>query len=219
MSKANFKQKIDTLIDHKFTFLGVFFVVFLLSYLFLVAIDFVPEPKVASVDTSDIEIADELDITDAPVVDEAVLAEPTMIYIEKLDREVVVLNPTSRAIADLDEALLEGVVRHPDSALLGQEGNVFLLGHSSYLPNVFNENFQAFNGIQNLEWGDEIVVRGASEEFIYRVDRVYKATADDATIVPITGVGKRLTLATCDSFGSITDRFIVEATQVRVNTL
>ena len=66
---------------------------------------------------------------------------PVSISIEKLGKTVTVLNPTSRSIADLDAALLEGVVRHPDSAHLAQDGNVFILGHSSYLPNVLNRNF------------------------------------------------------------------------------
>ncbi len=138
---------------------------------------------------------------------------PTKIVIDRLDKEIVVLNPESRTIADLDEALLSGVVRHPDSANLQQDGNVFILGHSSYLPSVTNRNFQAFNGIQKLQWGDIIKVYSAEEMHVYRVEKVYKATAQDLT-VPIADTGKMLTLATCNSFGSVDDRYIVEAKHV-----
>ncbi len=105
------------------------------------------------------------------------------------------------------------MVRHPDSAHLAQDGNVFILGHSSYLPNVFNENFQAFNGIQNLEWGDTIEIRSENEVFTYRVEKVFQASAQDVT-VPIAGDEKLLTIATCNSFGSADDRYIVEARQI-----
>lgn len=143
---------------------------------------------------------------------------PVRIHVERLDREITVLNPTSRRIADLDAALLDGAVRHPDSATLSQEGNVFVLGHSSYLPNVFNRNFQIFNGIQDLEWGDTITVYSDSHAYEYRVERVYRARAQDVT-VPIAGTGNMLTLATCNSFGSVDDRYIVEAKQMSKRVL
>lgn len=139
---------------------------------------------------------------------------PVALQIPRLNKTVTVLNPQSRLINDLDAALLSGVVRHPDSARLDQEGNVFILGHSSYLPVVTNRNFQAFNGIQNLEWGDIIVLMADNGmEYTYRVERVYRARAEEV-VVPIAGVGHRLTLATCNSFGSIDDRYMVESVRV-----
>ena len=135
---------------------------------------------------------------------------PEKITFDSLNRSVTVFNPNSRNVTELDNALLNGVVRHPDSATLGQNGTVFILGHSSYLPKVLNENFQAFNGIQDLKWGDLIKVEGGDEVYIYRVEKVYKAKATDTT-VPIAGESQRLVLATCNSFGSTDDRYIVEA--------
>lgn len=135
---------------------------------------------------------------------------PVRMHIDALDRDISILNPTSRTISDLDAALKHGAVRHPDAANLQQEGNIFILGHSSYLPNVMNRNYQLFNGIENLQWGDVIRVFSDNREYIYRVDRVYEARAS-ALVIPIADTGSRLTLATCDSFGSIDDRFIVEA--------
>jgi LPXTG-site transpeptidase (sortase) family protein len=83
---------------------------------------------------------------------------------------------------------------------------------------VFNKNFQAFNGIQGLAWGDKIEVFSGDQIFEYRVEKVYKANAQDAT-VPIAGAGYKLTLATCNSFGSVDDRWIVEAKRVSVKTI
>jgi LPXTG-site transpeptidase (sortase) family protein len=55
-------------------------------------------------------------------------------------------------------------------------------------------------------------------EYLYRVDRVYETSADDAEVKIETGKPK-LTLVTCDSFGSKSDRFVVEATLVESQPL
>jgi LPXTG-site transpeptidase (sortase) family protein len=213
----------DRVWSKKYTFFTVFFVIFFLSYLFLVAIDFIPETPKANETSPNTQ---QNKVTEQPVKPEEKLpvgvfkepTAPTTLYIKKLDRTVTIANPTSNSVAVLDEALLHGVVHHPDSAQLGANGNVFILGHSSYLPVVVNKNFQALNGIQNLAWGDTIEVRSATQVVSYQVEKVYKAKAEDVT-VPMQGTGPRLTLATCNSFGSKDDRFIVEAKAVSTRQL
>ena len=212
--------------EKKYAFFTVFFLVFFFSYLVLVAIDFVPEPVTGEQETKNLQV--EPSSTDVeqsaqsdfslPMGDMSNPVLPTSMYIEKLDRTIKVLNPDSREVADLDYALLSGVVRHPDSAHMAQDGNVFILGHSSYLPSVINDNFQAFNGIQNLAWGDLIEVTSEGYVLTYEVEKVYKAKAADVTI-PVVDTGARLTLATCNSFGSKDDRFIVEAKRIDVRAL
>ncbi len=216
---------IDQVLARRWTFLWVFFLVFSLSYGLLFAFDFLPEPKSAELtensDTLDSEVTPVVEeITPLPdVSDEIRINEqglqsgalmPESLTIPSLDRTVPVLNPVSRSVADLDNALLSGLVRHPDSAILNQNGNIFILGHSSYLPNVLNRNFQAFNGIQNLVWGDTLIIKAEGTEYIYQVTKVYEAKASNL-VVPIAGDKKKLTLATCNSFGSTDDRYIVEA--------
>lgn len=212
----------------------------MLSYAFLYVIDFVPEAPARENSTetteedprgdvntqrsqSAREITSESSPTSAPENDstafgatEAVL--PTEIVIDALDRTVPVQNPESSSIAALDAALLQGAVRHPESATFEEPGNMFILAHSSYLPNVVNRNFQAFNGLQNLSWGDTIRVRSATQEYVYRVERVYEARASEV-IVPVSLGEAKLTLATCNTFGAREDRFIVEAVFVGATTL
>lgn len=212
--------------EKKYPFFGVFFLVFIFSYLVLVAIDFVPEPVTIEEETESLQMepaAIEIEQSaqsdfNLPVGDMSNPVLPTSMYIEKLDRTIPILNPESRDIAALDNALLSGVVRHPDSAHMAQAGNVFILGHSSYLPTVLNSNFQAFNGIQDLAWGDTIEVTSEGYVLTYEVEKVYKASAADVTI-PVADTGARLTLATCNSFGSKDDRFIVEAKRIDVRAL
>lgn len=206
-------------------FLGVFFVVMVLGYGFLYYIDFVPEaPREANTAPEAIDTAETI-ATTTPEVHEAPKAAawgdpfPVSITIDRLGKTVSVLNPSSRSIADLDAALLKGVVRHPDSGDLNDnKGNMLILGHSSYLKNVFNKNYQAFNDIQKLQWGDTIRLRSRDTEYVYRVDKVYEAKASTVSI-PTTSTEQKLTLATCDTFGAKEDRFIVEATLISKKAL
>lgn len=217
-----FNAVYDELKTYKVPFVIVFFVIVLLTYGILYAIDFIPEP-VDAIDQSQ-QLQNEIaNVTqEEPILTEeetvVIAPYPEKIIFDSLDKEITVLNPESRLVADLDTALLSGAVRHPDSATFEEEGNIFILGHSSYLPTVFNKNFQAFNGIQDLTWGDIIRLQSEDVEYIYRVQKVYKAKASEV-FVPDTPGKAQLTLATCNSFGSKDDRFMVEATLIDTKQL
>jgi len=146
----------------------------------------------------------------APAVTNAQNSLPLRLIIEKLNRDVKILNPQETSVAALDAALLSGVVRHPDSADFAKTGTMFILGHSSYLPTVHNKNFQALNGIQKLEWGDTVRIQSATTEYLYRVQKVYEVKASTAS-ANIQWEKAELTLVTCDTFGAKDDRFVVEA--------
>ncbi len=217
---ASFLELYAQLRIRKVPFLITFFVTIFITYLALVIIDFIPEAPEVSIDATATETAVVAESTTTPsfevVAPAAVL--PDEIYFDKFNRSVAILNPTSPDIAVLDNALLSGVVRHPESADLSVAGNMLILGHSSYLPNVFNKNFQAFNDIQKLTWGDKIRVRTNDMEYVYRVEKVYEAQASDV-LVPETPGEARLTLATCDVLGAKEDRYIVEAALIETNQL
>ncbi len=232
--------------EEKVLFFLVFAGVLALTYGFLYAIDFLPEKPetktegaltvvqiVENVDEvndedegeeildrddvkdEDIEMALDTGTHESTVED----AYPSRIIFDALEgRAVKVLNPESRSVEALDTALLSGVVRHPDSADFETKGTIVLFGHSSYLPNVMNKNFQAFNGIQKMVWGDIIRLESNNTEYVYRVDRVYEASAVDTEVKVETGKSK-LTLVTCDSFGAKSDRFIVEASLIESHHL
>lgn len=240
--KTTFDTVYKGISANKTAFFSVFFVVVLLTYAVLYALDFYPEPvseeqgqdMVGEVESAAITPESE----STPAVTEQIEATgvvtaveqnpvrielpdnevlPTRITIPNSGTDVMVLNPDSLDMADLDNALLDGVVRHPQSAHFADTGNILIFGHSSYLPNVFNENFQAFNGVQDLNWGDEITLYSETgTEYVYRVSRVYRVKASETIIDNSRGKGK-LTIVTCNSFGSKDDRYIVEATLVESN--
>jgi LPXTG-site transpeptidase (sortase) family protein len=202
-------------LEQKVTFFFVCMGVIALTYGFFFVIDFLPETPTSETATNTAVTTQKID-TDSAITDETRL--PVRIIIDKLVRNVVVANPESNTVEALDAALLKGIARHPDSADFQQVGTIFLLGHSSYLPNVINKNFQAFNGIQRLTFGDTIRLQSKDTEYVYSVDRVYQAKASAAE-VPLQHETAKLILATCNSFGTKDDRFIVEASLIESHPL
>lgn len=212
----------DQIWERKNAFLAVFFVLFCLSYGLMVAIDFVPEAPTEKLDGSAAGAASSTDavstnatkiVAKAEVVAPAVpvVAQyPVRIKIEKLGTDVPILNPSDTSIESLDANLLKGVVRYPTSADFARSGTMLLFGHSSYLPTVLNQNFKAFNGIQKLSIGDEIRIESSDTVYVYKVTKVYKAVASEAS-VSLSHKTDGLILVTCNSFGSKDDRYVVDA--------
>ncbi len=197
-------SKLEERIVFFFVCMGVITITYGIFFLF----DFLPEKPETKIETN--EVPTEVVVEPTKNIDPL----PVAIIFDSLDnKRVTILNPENSSVEKLDAALLSGVVRHPDSADFKNTGTIFLLGHSSYLPVVNNKNFQAFNGIQKLVWGDTIRLHSKDTEYIYIVDRVYQAKATDAEVSIEKDVAK-LTLATCNSFATKDDRYVVEASLV-----
>lgn len=201
-------------------FAVVFVLILLISYSFLYAIDFVPELR----DTSRNSVSQERELEPAAtlsVADELaanVDATPQRIIIDSIGVDAVINNPVSQDIEVLDEALLSGVVRYPGSGNLEDHTNMFLFGHSSHLPVVNNELFRVFNDLSKLEAGDVIRVQSEGFEYRYQVSSIELVDATEAW-VELSNREKKLTLSTCNSFGALTDRFVVEADYLGRTTL
>ncbi len=143
-----------------------------------------------------------------PSVKETIL--PDRIIIEKIAVDAPVMNPESRDIAVLDQALLSGVVRYPGSGGLDDASNMFLFGHSTNWAVVHNQSYKSFNRLGELQIGDVITVLSGSQEYRYRVFSVALVDKDKA-LVELGSGEKLITLSTCDTFGQRSDRFVVQA--------
>ncbi len=188
-------------------FLAAFLGVFFMFSVFLYIIDFVPEaPGSNTISSSSSELASAA----TGAYGTFPIEEPTRIAIPAVGINAVINNPTSTNATVLDNALLSGAVRYPDSGLLGDVSRMYIFGHQSYLPIVRNQAYKTFNGLQKLKSGDEVIVYSATHAYQYRVFSVKQETADTG-VVSLGGTDRMLTLSTCDSFGTKSDRFVVEA--------
>ena len=157
-------------------------------------------------DAADVDTDILAEVADAPIVEDT----PTRIIIDAIGVDTKINNPTSTSIEVMDAALLTGVVHYPGSGDLEDHSNMFLFGHSTGFRVVQNESFKAFNNLDDLVKNDLIRVQSGSQEYLYRVTSVTETKAGDA-FVEISNREKKLTLSTCNSFGSKEDRFVVEA--------
>jgi len=202
---------VSTLGARKWTFLAVAIVVFGSTLLVLSGFDLLPNSPNEKLVHQQIPQSPTVAPIPTPVVDGEL---PTKISIPSINLSVTVANPSSTDAAVLDAELLHGAVRYPVSGTLGQVGkNVVVFGHSSYLPIVHNKAYKAFDEIQTLKAGDKITVTGEHTTYVYSVETVAQAnTAKDG--IPVEVTGSKLTLVTCDSFASKSDRFVVIASLV-----
>lgn len=113
---------------------------------------------------------------------------------------------------DIDSALVavdsndldKGLAHLPGSALPGEQGNVFISGHSSVL---FNNNFSK---LSKLKLGDEIKVKVSETEFQYRVLSTKVVDPKDVSVIaPPDSAGRYLSLMTCVPPGLNIKRLVV----------
>ena len=198
--------------EKKLSFFGIFTFVFFGLVIMLGQFDLLPDASPARATVSEPAVA----LTVSQKNTERVtpiesIEEPVTIEVPAIGLSATIANPTTTNIEALDKLLLKGAVRYPTSAKLGETGNVVLFGHSSYLPVVLNQAYKTFNGIQKLVVGDVVTVSSSGTAYTYRVRSVAKESAASDAGISLAVVDRELTLATCDSFGAKTDRFIVTA--------
>lgn len=220
--RLQLKKKFTILSKNKLHFSLLFLIVFLYIFSFLSIIGFVPKHNdVLSVNESifkEQSRENKVINEDSGIVLPDDSQTPVQITISDVGVNVNIENPESRDIAVLDKALNKGAVRYPGTGSLTQNANIFLFGHSSFLPNIMNKNYQAFNGLRKLKGGEEIFVDSIDTRYVYRVRSVRLAEAGEIVIDLRMGK-RRLTLSTCNSFGDESERYVVDADFVRTESL
>lgn len=195
--------------ERKWSFLSILALIFIGSVAALRTYDLLPETPVSLTSSArSLEPNAVGTVADTPI---NVVEDPLRIEIPKFKLSATIANPNSTDVPVLDENLLSGAVRYPMSARLGQDGNVVLFGHSSYLPVVGNPAYRTFNGIQKLLTGDSVMIYSSGTAYTYRVRSVKKESAVADEGINLAESGRVLTLVTCDSFGKKSDRFVVVA--------
>jgi len=134
---------------------------------------------------------------------------PTRLIIPSIAVDTKVYIPRNTSTAVLDADLQKGPVYYPGSGTINT-GNMFIFGHSTGHAVVINKAYKVFNELKNLNSGDIIYVESEGKRFTYRVRSVDKVDKDE-TLVTFDTKAHLLTLSTCNSFGSKSDRFVVVA--------
>lgn len=118
-----------------------------------------------------------------------------------------------RVLVKVDsESFDQWLAHYPGSALPGEEGNVFISGHS-VLPQFYNprDYKTIFSTIHTLEPGDEILVEVGGVEYRYLVKSKRVVDPQEVSVIKPPAPGRFLSLLTCNPPGTYFKRLIVLA--------
>ena len=134
------------------------------------------------------------------------------IVIPKIGVDAPIVEPASLSDKDILKALENGVVHYSNTAKSGEQGNVFLTGHSSnyrWAKGSYNYVFSLLNKLTN---GDEIIVYYDGTKYVYRVFEVVVVSSKDVSVLNQTE-DSIVSVMTCDPPGTAWKRRVVRAKQ------
>lgn len=109
------------------------------------------------------------------------------------------------------DVLTRAVAHFKGTALPGEEGNVFLFGHSM-LPIIASSSYESiFTNLPKLKAGDIIKVNYGDQELTYRIRKIAVVDPKDVGVLKQPHHEKLLTLMTCIPPGFGSDRFVAVA--------
>lgn len=109
------------------------------------------------------------------------------------------------------QELEKGVVRYPGTAKPGEAGNAFIFGHSSNYPWIKGEYNSVFALLDELSFGDEIIVYYNQKKFTYIIREKKVIKPGNVKILERDDTKKELSLMTCWPIGTTLNRLIVFA--------
>lgn len=146
----------------------------------------------------------------------AIVESGWMLNISKLGIEApIVINVDGNDEKKYMESLQNGVAHLKGTETPGQNGNIFIFGHSSYYffdPGKYKE---VFKNLENVEIDNEITIKSNIKEYKYKVIGKKIVAPDDVNVTSDIEEGKEyLSLMTCTPTGTSLYRLIVIAERV-----
>ncbi len=144
------------------------------------------------------------------------LNKPGRLSIPKLNITVPLI--WSKDPADFDADLFKGIIHYPGTAMPGENGTIYVSGHSSDYLWKKNPYHNIFAKLNFLKPGDDIFVDvygidGKVFNYRYQVTGSKTYAPDDQTQF-IDNSGSKLNLSTCWPIGTQKDRLVVTAVPV-----
>ncbi|HYC79952.1 MAG TPA: sortase [Candidatus Binatia bacterium] len=150
--------------------------------------------------------------TDSTKEDGTNRVQPNMIWVWSLD-----INAPITYVEEVDEelfqnALQNGVVHYPKTAPPGQNGNVYIFGHSSDFAFAKGNYKTVFALLPKVEIGAEIGISDAEGKlYRYKVEKKFSTSPRDLEVLKQDYTKKQLTLQTSYPIGTALRRYIVVA--------
>ena len=139
------------------------------------------------------------------------------IYIPEIDVNDPIIWNVQNVENETTARLEDGTIHLAGTALPGQNGNVFVTGHSSnyiWSPGSFKDVFSLLN---RLVIGDFVYLKYQNKIYAYKIGEIKVVDPTDLSVLNQAGES-RLTLMTCTPVGTTLNRLILVADQVFPNS-
>lgn len=146
------------------------------------------------------------------------------VVIPKIGKNIPLVDVENRRVQNVKELedvfmeeLVKGIVRYPGSAKPGEEWNSFIFGHSSNFPWIKWDYNDVFALLNNVVFGDEIIVYYNQKKYIYTVKEKHVVKPGDVAILKRNEWKKEISLMTCWPVWTSVNRMVViwELTEVK----
>lgn len=136
-----------------------------------------------------------------------------IIFIPKIDITSPVIWQTNVEEKEVQRSLQDGVVHLNGTALPGQNGNVFITGHSSNYPWSKGSYKNIFALLNKLVIGDLVYLNYNDTVYVYKTEKIIIVKPSEVWVTESSGV-PQLSLMTCSPVGTSLNRLIIRASQV-----
>ena len=171
------------------------------------------DPKLVSLESS----LQSQEYTETYVENNKPTFDDNKIYIPEISIDAPIIWNVRNVSEETDQKLEEGTVHLAGTALPGEQGNVFVTGHSSnyiWAPGSFKD---VFSLLDKLVVGDFAYLNYQGNTFIYQIEEIKTVKPTDLSVLSQEGQS-RLTLMTCTPVGTTLNRLIIVAKQVYPST-
>lgn len=156
-------------------------------------------------------------IQTAEIIEQAQNDSPTLV-IPKINVDApTIFDETITDEAGIQNALMDGVLHFPNTALPGEQGNSVIIGHSSgalWRPGNYK---YVFSLLEKLETNDVIYLDYQDVRYTYKVSGLQIVNPTEVSVLNQSD-DYRLTLITCHPVGTNEQRLVITATQVSPKT-
>lgn len=135
------------------------------------------------------------------------------LFIPKIDISSPILWQINLNENEVQKALQDGIVHLNGTALPGQNGNVFVTGHSSNYPWSKGEYKNIFALLNKLVVGDLIYLNYNNTVYVYKTEKIFTIKPSEVWVTESSGE-PQLSLMTCSPVGTSLNRLIVKASQI-----
>lgn len=140
------------------------------------------------------------------------------VIIPKIGKNIPLVEVQNKTVKDVKELenvfmneLINGIVRYPGSARPGEIGNSFIFGHSSNYPWIRSDYNDVFALLDNLSYGDTIIVYYGQKKYTYTVKEKKIIKPGDVSVLKSDTTKSEISLMTCWPVGTTLNRMIVIA--------